>query len=203
MSSPAWTEILAAIEAAPYPVRSLPPDAERAERCLAALGITTRSWLGAVVAHTGGICVDHGWLRVLGSGADGLPDITAEADPESRRLVVAYDVLGGQFAWVPAGPGAPPTIHYFGPDDLGWQDLEQGYADWLYAVLAGSLTRFYSTLRWPGWEAEVAAVGLDEGIHTWPPPSTVEGRDLSQASRQAVPMQQLVSFHRDMARQLG
>ncbi|WP_199485388.1 DUF2625 family protein [Actinomadura craniellae] len=129
--------------------------------------------------------------------------MAAEADPASRWLVVGHDVLGGQFAWVPAEPGAPPTIHYFGPDDLGWQNLEQGYADWLYAVLAGSLTRFYETLRWPGWETEVAALGLDEGIHTWPPPSTVEGEDLSKVSRKAVLMAGLVSFHHEMARQLG
>ncbi|WP_089329491.1 DUF2625 family protein [Actinomadura meyerae] len=203
MNSSAWDEVLAAAQRAPYPVTMLAPDAERAHNCLEMLGITTRSWLGAVVAHTGGICIDHGWLRVLGSGADGLPDVTVEADPASRRLVVGYDVLGGQFAWAPAAPGAPPTIQYFGPDDLDWLDLEQGYADWLYAILAGSLTQFYETLRWPGWETEVAALPLSEGIHAWPPPSTVEGQDLSKVSRKAVPMAELVSFHHEMTRQLG
>lgn len=89
------------------------------------------------------------------------------------------------------------------PDDLGWLDLEQGYADWLYAVLAGSLTQFYDTLRWPGWKTEVEALRLDEGIHAWPPPSTEEGKDLSEVSRKAVPMAELVSFHHEMARQLG
>ncbi|GAA3964599.1 DUF2625 domain-containing protein [Actinomadura viridis] len=203
MNGSAWDEVLPAVQAAPYPVELVAPDPDRAEGCLTALGITRRSWLGAVVAHTGGICVDHGWLRVLGSGGSGLPDIAAQADPASRWLVVGHDVLGGQFAWVPAEPGVPPTVHYFGPDDLGWLDLEQGYADWLYAVLAGSLTQFYDTLRWPGWETEVASLGLDEGIHTWPPPSTVEGKDLFKASRKAVPMAELVSFHHEMARQLG
>jgi hypothetical protein len=132
-----------------------------------------------------------------------MPDILAEADPEARFLVVAFDVLGGQYAWVPARPGAAPTVHYFGPDDLGWQDLEQGYADWLYAVLVGSLTRFYGTLRWPGWEREVAAVPPDEGISVFPPPCTEQGRDLATASRKAVPIAQLVAFHHDMARQLN
>ncbi|WP_323373404.1 DUF2625 family protein [Plantactinospora alkalitolerans] len=49
-------------------------------------------------------------------------------------------------------------MHYFAPDELDWQDLEQGYADWLHAMLAGSMTRFYDTLRWPGWKAKVAAL---------------------------------------------
>src|SRR5512139_473442 len=74
----AWTEVSAAVTAAPYPVDVLPADPARAEACLAALGISTRSWLGAVVANTGGLLVDHGWLRVLGGGHDGLPDVATE-----------------------------------------------------------------------------------------------------------------------------
>jgi hypothetical protein len=181
----------------------LPADAGHAEQCLTALGITTRSWLGAVVAHSGGLLVDHGWLRVLGSGRGGLPDVVAETNSAVGMLIIGYDVLGGQFAWAQAQPDMPPTVHYFGPDDLGWQNLEQRYADWLYAVLAGSLTRFYDTLRWPGWEAEAAAVPLDRGIHCWPPPCTVEGKDLSAVSRKVIPLAELVSFHHEMARQLG
>ncbi len=199
----AWAEVSAAVGVSPYPVTVLPADPVRAARCLQVLGVTTRSWLGAVVTHSGGLVVDHGWLRVLGSGGAGLLDVLAEADPSAGGLIVGYDVLGGQFAWVPARSGVPPTVHYFAPDDLGWQDLGQGYADWLYAVLAGSLTWFYDTLRWPGWESEVAAVPLDCGIHTWPPPFTVEGKDLSVASRKVIPFTELVSFHHEMARQLG
>ncbi|GAA4980510.1 DUF2625 family protein [Actinopolymorpha pittospori] len=203
MDSAAWDEILAAAQAARYPVEMLAPDADRAESCLANLGITVRSWLGAVITHTGGICVDHGWLRVLGSGGTDLPDVATDADPASRGLVIGFDVLGGQFAWVPAEPGAPPTVHYFAPDTLDWLDLEQGYAAWLHAVLTGSLTQFYDALRWPGWETEVAALGLSEGIHTWPPPSTVQGQDLANASRKAVPMAELIYFHHELAKQLS
>ncbi|MEU4218945.1 DUF2625 family protein [Actinoplanes sp. NPDC026623] len=203
MIESAWHEVSAAVAAAPYPVEVLPADADTAERCLTTLAMTTRSWLGAIVAHSGGLLVDHGWLRVLGSGSGHLPDIVAEANPTAGVLIVGYDVLGGQFAWFQPSPGSRPTVHYFGPDELGWQDLEQGYADWLHAVLAGSLPQFYETLRWPGWQDEVSALALDQGIHSWPPPWTVEGKDLSLASRKAIPMTQLVSFHHDMARQFG
>lgn len=203
MSESAWPEVLAAVAAAPYPVEVLPADSGAAQRCLMALGMTTRSWLGAVVGHSGGLLVDHGWLRVLGSGSGRLPDVVTEATPAAGVLIVGYDVLGGQFAWLQRSTGAPPTVHYFGPDDLAWQDLEQGYADWLHAVVAGSLSRFYDTLRWPGWAREVSALELDQGIHTWPPPSAVEGGDLSIVSRKAIPMTELVSFHHELARQLG
>ncbi|MGH3387725.1 MAG: DUF2625 family protein [Actinomadura sp.] len=199
----AWPEVSAAMAAAPYPVEVLPADPGRASACLAALEITTRSWLGAVVANAGGLLVDHGWLRVLGSGHGGLPDVAAEADPQAGVVIVGYDVMGGRFAWGRQQPGAKPTVHYFGPDDLSWQDLEQGYGEWLHAVLAGSLTRFYDTLRWPGWEAEVAALALDQGITAWPPPFAEEGQDLSTVSRKAVPLAELVSFYQDAARQLN
>lgn len=189
--------------AAPYPVEALPADPSRASACLVGLEITTRSWLGAVVANTGGLLVDHGWLRVLGSGHGGLPDVHTESDPNTGLVVVGYDVMGGQYVWAQTQPGARPTIHYFAPDDLDWLDLEQGYADWLYAILAGSLTRFYDTLRWPGWEADVAALALSEGFSVWPPPFTKEGKELSTVSRRAVPLTQAVSFYQDAARQLG
>ncbi|WP_189192788.1 DUF2625 family protein [Micromonospora fulviviridis] len=203
MDQSAWPEVAGAVAAAPYPVEVLPADPARASACLAALEITTRSWLGAVVANTGGLLVDHGWLRVLGSGHGDLPDVPGESDAARGVVVVGYDVLGGQFVWSPPQPGARPTIHYFGPDDLGWLDLEQGYADWLYAVLAGSLTRFYDTLRWSGWQAEVAALAPDQGLSVWPPPFTKEGKDLSVVSRKAVSLAEAVSFYQDAARQLG
>ncbi|MEO3747968.1 DUF2625 family protein [Plantactinospora sp. B5E13] len=80
MEESTWTEILAMVAAAPYPVKVLAADPERSVACLGALGITTRSWLGAVVANRGGLLVDHGWLRVLGGGHDGLPDVAAALD---------------------------------------------------------------------------------------------------------------------------
>jgi len=50
VNAAAWNEVEVAIDAAPYPVTVLPADAAAAEECLSLLEITTRSWLGAVVA---------------------------------------------------------------------------------------------------------------------------------------------------------
>ncbi|MCE7004833.1 DUF2625 domain-containing protein [Kibdelosporangium philippinense] len=192
MTTSAWDEITETTAAAPYPVTVL-PEHPQAEECLNRLGITTNSWLGAVVRYSGGMLIDHGWLRVIGSGAEHLPGILTDINPASGVLHVANDVLGGQFAWIATEKG--PTIHYFAPDTLEWEDLEQGYTDWLYAVLSGSLTKFYESLRWPGWAEEVAETRPDQGIHTWPPPSTEEGKDLATVSRKVVPLAELVSFH--------
>lgn len=121
MDRGAWDEIHAAVRAAPYPVDLVPVDPDCASSCLARLGITTRSWLGGVVAHTGGVLVDHGWLRVLGSGGNGLAEVGSDVDRTSGLLVVGYDILGGQFAWAPSDLGRlrPSTTSRRTPS-TGW-----------------------------------------------------------------------------------
>jgi hypothetical protein len=44
----------------------MPCAAEDGRRTLEWLQVSTRSPLGAIALHTGGLLVDHGWLRVLG-----------------------------------------------------------------------------------------------------------------------------------------
>lgn len=202
---PAWPDILGFCTDGPYPVELLPADPERARACLHKVQVTTRSWLGAVVLNTGGILIDHGWLRILGSGnaGRGLADIVTANSVEPVGTLIAVDVLGGQFTWGQSAVDTPPTIHYFGPDTLDWQDLEVGYQDWLHSALTGSLNLFYETLRWPGWETEVAACPLNQGIHTWPPPSTVQGEDLATASRKPISMTELTSYYAGTTWQLG
>src|SRR5512146_420515 len=87
----AWDEIREAVAEAPHPVELLPTEPERAGACLVGLQVTNRSWLGAVVFHTGGIVVDHGWLRVYGSGCPGraLDDLVTVNSRSSLNYVIA------------------------------------------------------------------------------------------------------------------
>jgi hypothetical protein len=200
----AWPEILAAVEAAPYPVRVLPTDPARATASLEAVQVTTRSWLGAVAFHSGGMLVDHGWLRVYGAGSPdrSIPNLATIGPRPPDGIVVGDDVLGGRFWWTQAQPAAEPTVLYFGPDVLDWQDLGVGYGQWLAGMLSGALTTFAENLRWPGWAAEVEACPLDHGLRLYPPPWSVEGQDPGQASRRPVPMAELVALHQETAHQL-
>lgn len=192
---PAWPEIEAAVTAAPYPVVTLEPDPARADDELLRMQVTTRSWLGAVVHRSGGLVLDHGWLRVLGSGNDEhlLASIGAINQNVSGGIIVAQDVLGGQFAWLPDAAGQP-VIWYLAPDTLRWEDCELGYGDWLAAMLGGGITAFYADLRWPGWEREVAECRLDQAINVLPPLWTREGKDISTASRRPIPMSETMSL---------
>ena len=71
---PGWPLVQLWVREARNPVEILPrlEDAVR-ERALVAAQVTTRSPMGAIIYESGGILVDHGWLRILGSGHPRLP----------------------------------------------------------------------------------------------------------------------------------
>jgi hypothetical protein len=75
---------------------------QEAEACLLALQVTARSTLGALALHTGGVVIDHGWLRLLGGGHGRLPSLaTANGVTDGQQppvLLIGFDVLGGRFA---------------------------------------------------------------------------------------------------------
>ncbi|MFA7768529.1 DUF2625 domain-containing protein [Streptomyces sp. NPDC048723] len=221
VDGPAWPELSAELGAGAVPVEVLPADPALARASLLQLQVTARSYLGAVVLHCGGLLLDDGWLRVLGSPAAdrsrGLPGLAqANAFPSAfdadwcpdDGLVVAYDVLGGVFALNGARPadsgrpGGPGEIVYFAPDALRWEAVEAGYAAWLSWLLSGALDQFYADLRWPGWRAEVAELNGGRGLSLYPPLWSAEGRgDLAATSRRAVPMGQLLGFARETGQQ--
>ena len=64
---PAWPMVQQWVVDAPS-VQVLPAERPKADDALLQLQVTLRSPMGAVVYHTGGLLIDHGWLRVLGSG---------------------------------------------------------------------------------------------------------------------------------------
>jgi hypothetical protein len=199
----ALSRIRERVDGSPHHVEFLSCQVFEGRRVLEALQVTTRSHLGALALHTGGLLVDHGWLRVLGAGNERLPRAldTWNGLPSERRfdegLLVADDVLGGFFAWF----SEHETVHYLAPDTLHWEDLELGYGDWLHAMLGDSLAEFYESLRWPGWQNEVSTLGATHSFNVWPP-LVVSGPPLARRTRRAVPVEESWSLHLDMARQL-
>ena len=206
---PAWPRLEAAARG--DGVRVLPVSREQGREVLYRLQVTARSGLGALALNCGGILVDQGWLRLLGGGAPGMPDLATAnglGDPAEGRqpgaMFVAVDVLGGRFA-IDGGSlqVAMGKVCYFGPDTLGWESLDIGHHDFVLAMLGGAATTFYENLRWPGWQEEVAGVATGEGLALYPPPFSTEGQDLAAVTRQPVPLDELFSFYDEAARQLG
>lgn len=208
VSGPAWPGIEDQVAASPLTVEVVPaPESDRAE-AIEQVQVTTRSPLGALTSECGALRVDHGWLRILGAGAGGLPSVRGVTDlvaaQGERLLAVAVDVLGGYFA-INGGdlPGELGEVAYWGPDTLDWTPLGLGHGAFVSAMLGGAVVQFYKQMRWAGWEDEVADIALDHGLSIYPFPFTEEGQDLSRTSRRAVPLSELLDLYADMARQLA
>ena len=221
VADPAWPHLAEMIAGSPVDVQVLEADPAECAATLLQLQVTTRSWLGAMTMSTGGLVADHGWLRVYGgsrapSGLPGLAQVNefpTQQAPDwqtSGGLVIAHDVLGGAYALNLASPaawgrpGEPGEVTYFAPDSMTWHPLGKGHGAWLSWILSGGLERFYQDLRWPGWEAESAALAPGQGISVFPPLWSAEARhDLTATSRRPVPMRELLGLHDEFFRQLG
>jgi len=177
---PGWPLVQKWISEATNPVEILPPpDDTKREQSLVASQVTTRSPMGALIYESGGILVDHGWLRILGSGHPRLPRSVATwnygrsftvSGEQPSFILVADDVVGGFFAIDGGGLGlGRGKICYHAPDTLDWENTELGYSDFLGWCFRGDLAKYYETMRWPGWQEELRGVGGDQVIDICPP----------------------------------
>jgi hypothetical protein len=165
------------------PVEILPPSANR-DDVLLKLQVTTRSPMGAISYETGGVLVDHGWLRILGSGHKRLTRTLPgwNANRGQGFCLIADDAIGGFFAINAGRFGADvKKIYYFAPDSLRWEPLNIGYSAFLQWIFTGPYDQFCENFRWAGWETETTNLQGDRCFMIWPPPWTAEGK--KQAAR--------------------
>ncbi|MFM9925489.1 DUF2625 domain-containing protein [Variovorax sp. H27-G14] len=176
------------------------PQPER-DRVLLGLQVTTRSTMGAVAHDTGGVLIDHGWLRVLGSGHARLGrNILDWNDGRSNGfLLVADDVVGGFFALNGGGLGEDAgAMYYWAPDTLTWESLEIGYSDFLEWASTDRLQVFYADMRWAGWESDMKTIGADQCFNFFPFLWTKEG-SVQQSARTPVAVEEQYAFNLEMA----
>lgn len=142
----------------------LPRNPAQARSDLHQLQMTTFSPLGAISYETGGILVDSGWLRILGSGHTRLPRTLASwtqlvTASTFQALLIADDVSGGFFALNGGEFGKDlGGIYYLAPDTLEWESLETNYSGFLHWALCGDLDLFYKSVRWTGWREETTSI---------------------------------------------
>lgn len=204
---PGWPLVQSWIASAKNKVHVLPKTAARADSALLAAQVTTRSPMGAVVYETGGILVDGGWLRILGSGSSTLDrDLMSwNRDKQKGLLLVADDALGGFFALNGGafGQATLGKICYLQPDNLEWLPLDKGYSDFLVFCFSGNLDKFYHKMRWKGWQQEIATLNGNQGIACYPFLFTEEGDNINKVIRKPVPIQELWVFSNDFRQKLG
>lgn len=100
--------------------------------------VTTRSPMRAIVYETGGVLIDRGWLRFLGSGHARLRR-TLPGWNEGRSngfYLVADDAVGGFFAINGGRFGTDHgKVYYWSPDSVEWESLGLGYSEFLVWAL--------------------------------------------------------------------
>ncbi|MFB6366542.1 DUF2625 family protein [Paenibacillus elgii] len=203
-SESTWLEVQDWVSKAANIVEILPANPHEAKEVLNQLQITTRSVLGTVAYYTGGIFIENGWLRILGSGSRRLPRnlITWNeigADGKSSRLpssfLIADDVAGGFFALNGgAFEGKPGDVFYFAPDTLEWESLDMGFSDFLYWACFGDVQKFYETFRWEGWAEEVRHIDGDQGVSIYPF-LWANGGPVIDRARSVVPIEELWNIY--------
>lgn len=198
---PGWPIVQGWIAAAKNQVEVLPPaDNSTREKALVHTQVTTRSPMGAVIYESGGILVDHGWIRILGSGHPRLPrsapdwnwsrsfHVSGERPP---FFLCADDVVGGFFAIDGGGLNIESgKVCYFAPDSLSWENTGLGYSEFLTWCFAGDLVGYYETQRWTGWQDEVKKLTGDQ-VFSFYPFLSCDGPAIQERSRKPVPVAEI------------
>jgi len=186
------------------PCELLPPSKDR-EEVLLQTQVTTRSTMGAIAYETGGILIDGGWLRFLGSGHPKLPRTLPgwNQGRSSGFYLVADDAVGGFFAINGGAFGADvKTMYYWPPDSLDWEPMRIGFTDFFVWALSERLAQFYEALRWPSWREDTAGLSGDYCFSFYPFLWTKEG-SLTSSQRAQVPVHEAFDLKVELLRQLG
>ncbi|MBI3851003.1 MAG: DUF2625 domain-containing protein [Verrucomicrobia bacterium] len=202
---PAWPLVRQWIAEAANPVEILPPpdDATR-ERALINTQVTTRSPMGAITYESGGILIDHGWLRILAAGHPRLPrslpgwnsdrSFTVSGQRPSF-LLIADDVVGGFFAIDGGGLGFERgKVCYLPPDTLTWENTEKGYSDFLVWCFKGDLATYYEAMRWGSWQKDLETVGGDE-VFGFLPPLCIGDSPVAKRGRELISVSKIYELH--------
>jgi len=210
---PGWLVVQDWLKEATNHYEILPASASKRAEALLDLQVTTRSPMGAIVYETGGILIDHGWLRILGSGHAKLPRSIPEWNLTAQGLelcdvpyvLIADDVIGGFFALDSGALGAPRKVFYLAPESVEWENTDWGYSEFVWFFLTEDLDAFYSLHRGQGWQEEIAAINGDQAIAFYPPlwaePVLKNGEE-QERQRKPVPVVEAYTFALHSAEQL-
>jgi Protein of unknown function DUF2625 len=209
---PGWTLVLEWINSAKNKVEILPCDTVKAKDALYKMQVTTRSPMGAIIYSTGGLLIDNGWIRILGSGNTKLqrtlPDWNMgktinEYGEMPSFLLVADDAVGGFFAINGGELGKDlGKVYYLAPDNLNWEPLELTYTQFLLFCFNHDLNKYYEGLRWKSWKKDVATLDGNKVYNFYPFLWTKEGKNIDKNSRKQIPVEEQYSFNIDMKKQL-
>ncbi len=208
-----WKLVKEWTNAAKNKVEILPADPQKAKDALYYTQVTTSSPMGAIIYKTGGILIDNGWIRILGSGSAklnrSLPDWNKgksfkEFGEAPSYLLIADDALGGFYILNGGAFGTDlGKVYYFAPDNLEYEQLDITYSEFLEFCFNNDLDKYYSGSRWENWKKDLAALQGDQVFNFYPFLWTEEGSDINKVQRKMISVEEQYSLNLDLRQQLG
>ncbi|WP_343616820.1 DUF2625 domain-containing protein [Flavobacterium sp.] len=209
----AWPDIQKWISEATNKVEILPTDVQKAEEALYQTQVTTRSPMGAIIYMTGGILIDNGWIRILGSGNEklkrtlpnwNLNKTFKDFGEQPSFLLIADDAIGGFFALNGGKLGNDlGKVYYFAPDTLEFEPLDVTYTDFLLFCFNNDLEKFYEGYKWKNWKQDVSKLNGDQVFNFIPFLWSEEGEDIEKASRKEISIEEQYNLNLEFRKELG
>lgn len=209
---PGWELVQTWISEATNRVEVLPANSKKAEEAIYNTQVTTRSPMGAIIYTSGGILIDNGWIRILGSGSEklnrSLPDWNKgkaydDFGKGAPFLLIADDVIGGFFFLNGGGLGSNlGKVYYLAPDSLEYESLDLTYSDFLYFCFNNDLNQFYEGYRWKNWKKDITELNGNEVFSFYPYLWTEEGKDINKVSIRKIPIEEHYMLTLDFRKQL-
>ena len=161
----------------------LPPSQEN-RRILHKIQASTETLLGCLAYESGGLKIDNGWLRILGSGHKTLPRTLIDLNHKDYGYILfADDAAGGFYAINQNGLGKDVNnVYFLAPDFNEWEPLEIDLEVFLQMVLSDEIDDFYDGLRWSGWKQDIKQLKANECFGFYPFLWTEQG-DIEQSQR--------------------
>ncbi len=213
LDEPGWELVEEWLNEAKNEFEILPKHEKRAEKELLNAQVTTRSPMGAVIYETGGILIDKGWLRILGSGSEKLDRGLTEWNKgktfenygdQPSHLLIADDIIGGYFALNAGGIGSEiGKVYYLPQDTLEWECLDTSYSEFLYWAFTGDINKFYEIFRWENWQNDIKNVNGNQVYSFVPFLWTKEGKDIEKTERGLVSIEENYHLTLDFQKQFS
>lgn len=212
-ADPGWKPIKALIDSAVNKVQIMPVDTNQARGAMEELQIGTDNALGTVIYMTGGLLIEQGWIRILGSGSNKLTRAVpswnkgktlTEETVKPPYLLVADDALGGFFAMNLGGLGNDGRkMYYLCPWTLQWQALGMSYKEFLQFCFESDLEEFYKPYMSKNWKFDVELLPTDKCYSYVPPLWSKEGKNYAKSVRKYIPIEDQYTYNMQMRKKFG
>lgn len=212
-TDPAWPIVKNWIDSAKNKVEVLSVDSVKAKEALYNAQISTYSTLGAIIYNTGGIMVDNGLIRILGSGSTKLNRSVAEWNKgktinefgdKPDYLLIADDAVGGFFAINYGAFGKDlKNVYYLAPNSLNWESLGAGYGEFILFCFDSDLSKFYKGLRWSTWSQFISNLDGNKSYSFRPYLWEKEGTDIEKSTKKLVTTEELFKFNIQKRKELN